>query len=297
MMTCSREHSRTALVVVLLTTAGWSVGCREDASPPGDQQASKGDRSSTASVHSPKDEALPLPPPEFRRRKPLQPELAPIFQLIERGETGRARLSLTSWMNTHPQDGQAMFLNGLTYHREKSYALARKHFDRAIETEPDYFATYYFNAWAAFYLGELDDAKRLFLADLAFQPTNGDSHFGLGLIALDRNELDDAQERFERAIELHTGVTRRVPELAKSRARLGEVFALKGELERARTELEAATTMNPTLYEAWYQLSRVLTRLGEDDAAAEAFRRHEQVRDQVNEVREAAGRPPVTNER
>ncbi|MCA9296645.1 MAG: tetratricopeptide repeat protein [Phycisphaerales bacterium] len=245
-----------------------------------------------ASVSMDNDLMARIPPPGQRRVIPLEATLKSIFESIQRGETGRSRLALTSYMNTHPQDGQAVFLNGLTYHREKSYALARKHFDRAIEMAPEYYATYYFNGWAAYYLGQLSEARNLFLANLAFQPDNGDTHFALGLIALDLNETDEARMRFEKAIALHTGQPRRQPELAKARARLGEMLAMQGELDRAPEELEAATTLNPRAYEAWYQLSRVLTRLGDDEGAAHALKRHDEEERRFNTPPERPAGPP-----
>jgi tetratricopeptide (TPR) repeat protein len=298
---CFRIVCRLLLVV---TTVLASAGCSEKPPTAAGGEGSEEltfpvDSASEGSGGSVADNELMsrLPPPGRRRVIALDATLKPIFDSIQRGETGRSRLALTGYMNSHPQDGQAVFLNGLTYHREKSYALARKHFDRAIEMSPEYYATYYFNGWAAYYLGQLSEARNLFHANLAFQPENGDTHFALGLIALDLNEREEARKRFEKAIELHTGQPRRQPELAKSRARLGEVLALEGDLARAREELEAATKLNPRAYEAWYQLSRVLTRLGEDDAAAVALRRHEEEERRFSAPPEAPMGPPGPSNR
>ncbi len=220
----------------------------------------------------------------------LDPELREPFALIGRQLTVAARDRLAAYQDQHPDNGQAEFLVGLSYHREKRYALARPHFARAIELSPDYHPAYHFLGWCLYYLGEPVEARRAFERHLEHLPDEGDSHFGIGLIDLDQDSLDAAEQRFLNAIEVQADNPRRRRVVAKAHARLADVYLRRDELQRARVELQRATRMWPEHYAAFYKLSRVLTRLGEQDEAEEAFRQYrlwqERVRPSVRGVPE-----------
>jgi tetratricopeptide (TPR) repeat protein len=205
----------------------------------------------------------------------LGPELTAVARLIGQQQTDAARDRLMSYLQQNPDDGRAEFLMGLSYHREKRYALARPRFERAVELTPDYHPAYHFLGWCLYYLGELTPARTAFEQHLAWMPDEGDSHFGLGLIDLDEDRLDDAARRFRRAIELQADDPRRRKDVSKAHARLADVHIRRDEIEAARAELETATELWPQHYTAFYKLSRVLNRLGETEAAQHAFRQYE----------------------
>lgn len=226
----------------------------------------------------------------------LGPELTAAFVLISRGQTDAARARLEAHLAGHPDDGQARFLLGLTYHREKRYALARPHFEAAAELEPDYHPTYHFLGWCLYYLGDMPASRAAFEEHLRRVPGEGDSHFGLGLIALDEDRLADAEIRFRRAIELQASNPGRRRDVSKAHARLADVHIRRDELEAARRELETATALWPQHYTAFYKLSRVLNRLGERDAADEAFRQYRHWQAQAQAPRGVPGAPGVPGE-
>ncbi len=201
----------------------------------------------------------------------LPPELKPVARLIGERRTALARQVLSAHLEGHPDDGHAEFLLGLSFHREKRYALAKPHFARAVELAPEYHPTYHFQGWCLYWLGETGPARTAFEAHLGHAPTEGDSHFGLGVIDLDEDRLDDAERRFRRAIELQAGNPRRGKDVSKAHARLADIHIRRDDLPAARAELIAATGLWPEHYAAFYKLSRVLRRLGENEAADEAF--------------------------
>ncbi len=221
----------------------------------------------------------------------LPPRLGDILQLITDGRLDLARIRLQPILSRTPEEGRAHFLFGLTFHREMRYAQAREHFERAIELAPYYAHTYHFYGYCLYNLGELSAARRAFESHLAHVPDEGDSHFGLGLIHLAENRLDQAAERFRRAIELETQINR-LKGVAKARARLGETYDRMGRHEQARDELELATQLNPDLYEAWFMLYRVLIRLGEEEAADRALAEHEAAKQRMRP--EQSAEPPGT---
>ncbi|MHC5023112.1 MAG: tetratricopeptide repeat protein [Planctomycetota bacterium] len=201
----------------------------------------------------------------------LQPQQErDIIGLIRQGRFGPARVRLRRHLDQFPRDGRAEFLFGLTYHRERFYGKARPHFERARERSPNDELIDYFLGWCLYYLGEPEEARAAFERHLARTPLAGDTHFALGVIALEEDRLDEAEAMFRRAIGLQTGQPGREREVAKARGRLADVFIQRGDLESARTELLAAIDLYADHYELHYKLYRVLMRLGDEDGAARA---------------------------
>ncbi len=220
----------------------------------------------------------------------LRPELVAIFELIEQYQTGAARPRLRAWLQDHPGDGRAEFLLGLSFHREKRYGLALPHFVAASELEPSYHPTWHFLGWCLYWLGDLVAARQAFETHLSYKPEEGDSHFAIGLIDLDEDRLDDAERRFRDAIRLQADNPARRKDVSKAHARLADIHVRCGELDAARNELVTATTLWPEHYTAFYKLFRVLTRLGETEAAKEAFRQY-RLYEQVAEEKRGVPEP------
>ncbi|HRP63134.1 MAG TPA: tetratricopeptide repeat protein [Phycisphaerales bacterium] len=214
-------------------------------------------------------------------RRSLDPRLVPIAQAIEQGRISDARVRLQVYLADEPNDGQAIFLFGLTFHRDNRYDAARRHFERAAQLSPLYHPIHHFLGWCLYYLGEPEAARSAFEAHLALTPDEGDSHFGIGLIDLEEDRLKEAEARFRAAIELQKDNPGRVLAVAKAHSRLGDALMKQGRHEEAREHLERGTQMDPDQYEALYQLYRVLLTLGEEEAAERALQAHHQARQRV----------------
>lgn len=167
-----------------------------------------------------------------------------------------------------------MFLFGLTYHREQRYGSARGYFEKAISADPGFPTAHYFHGWATYYLGDLEASRKSFLSFLQMNPNESDTYFGLGLIDLDEDELASAEKNFRKAIDIENaaGPKSDARTIAKSHARLAEVYERQDRLHEAKDELVQATQTYPDLYEAYYKLYRVLIRLGDTQAAKDAQR-------------------------
>lgn len=212
----------------------------------------------------------------------LSPELTKIFGLIRERRTGPARVQLRNWLDLHPDDGQACFLFGLTYHREKKYGEARPWFEQALAKAPGYAVAHYFLGWTLYYLGEPEASRREFETYLTSNPGEHDSHFALGLICLDEDDLEGAERLFKRSIELL--IEAKLDDkaaLSRAKARLGEVYERTDRLAEARKELEEAVALYPDHYEALYKLYRVLVKLGETQRADEVHKQYITVRERV----------------
>ena len=230
--------------------------------------------------------------------RPLAPELRPAATALEQRRNVEARELARAFLATHPGDGQALFLVGMSYHGSGNYGAARPWLEQALEVDPGFWFAHAFLGEGLFLVGELEPARREYEAYLAAVPEDPKGHYAIGLIEFEETRLDAAAERFERAIDLFAALERRDPreaaarrpERAECHARLGEVHFARGEYEAARAELLRATEIAPENISAFYTLSLVHRRLGEEDLADRAAARYESARRALIEGQKAPGR-------
>ncbi len=243
-----------------------SVAAAPPTGPGNDPPASAPAASRPAAVLPPD----PLPPPA-----PVDPALARLLPAVLNPETREdARRQALAYLDEHPDSGRAELLVAMSYHQEQRYGLARPHFERSIRLDPGFAPTLHFYGYCLYYLGQKEPARQAFARHLELQPEEGNSHFGLGLIALDSDDLDEAERRFTEAIRLQAPMPHRRKDVAAAHTRLGDIDARRGDHEAARDQYRTAATMFPDLYGAHLKLSRALRRLGDDagaDAAYEAY--------------------------
>lgn len=198
---------------------------------------------------------------------------------LRAGDLSAAERSARAWSDAQPADLRAAFYLGLSLHKLKRHAEALALLERA-DAAPD--AAFpesphvsHYLGWCRYYLGDLAGARAAFLAHAAAFPEYDDTQFAIGLIAFDQDEVDEAERRFRRALELleragaAPGIAR---ERAKCLARLGDVALRRGDLASAERDARAAVALWPDHHEAWAKLARVLDRQGRamDAAAARA---------------------------
>lgn len=206
-----------------------------------------------------------------------------MFELIRNRQTGPARVRLRNYLDIHPDDAQASFLFGLTYHREQRYMQAIPYYEKAIGLDPAFPLTHHFLGWAWYYMGDLPSAKQSFETFLAMMPDEPDSLFALGLIELDEDELPQAEEHLKRSLQILQSQGERADRkaLSKAHTRLGEVYERTDRLEEARREMTRAVELFPDHYESFYKLSRVLARLGRTEEAKQAYDTYEATRNRI----------------
>jgi len=216
-------------------------------------------------------------------RRPLAPELREVTRAVADQRFEAAQELARRYVASHPSDGQATFLLGMTHYWTGNYGAARPWLERALELEPDTYVIHDSLGYCLFMLGDLRGARREYEAFLSAVPLEPKAHYGLGLIELEETRLAEAEERFERAIELFDELNRsdpaqvaaRQPEFAECHARLGEVHFARADYEAARAELSLATQICPGNISAFYTLSLVYRRLGEEELADQAADRYE----------------------
>jgi tetratricopeptide (TPR) repeat protein len=215
----------------------------------------------------------------------LDARLTEAFRAIQAGRYEESRRAVGEYLAAPDavHRGQAEFLLGLSYHRQRLYESARTHFAVAVEREPDYVTTFFFYGFTLYNLGRLDEAERNLERYLAFAPEDPETHFGLGLVALDRDRVDDADKRFQEAIalvEARAGGAAlsqgQSEDVARYQARLADVYLRRDDLPKARAALERSVELWPAHFEPWHKLSRVLERMGDAAGAARAQEKSEE---------------------
>ena len=210
--------------------------------------------------HHTAEEPVPTPPLE----QPWQAH----FELIRSGQPGPARIRLRQAIDAGEEDSRALFLMGLSHHWERRYGLAEKWFEQAALASPTYPPAMHFLGWARYHTGNAHGSEQAFRQHLQMQPQEGDSHFALGVIALERGDLELADLHFIRAIELQRHLPERQDGVGKALARRAEVVqAQGGPLNEAAALLQEAVTLDADLYEAYFNLARILRRLNRMDEA------------------------------
>jgi len=248
-----------------------------------------------APAPSPTAPDSPQAAPDQARAEPpavqkLDAELKDAFRMMNEGDLGGGRAAVAEYLERRGGGAlryQAEFLLGFSFQKQKVYAAASEHFERAAQLAPDYRPTWQFLGYARYYLGDLAGAREAFERHIELQPDEGDSWFGLGLIDFDEDRLDDAEQHFRKAIELHEAVRAKDPagrargrEIAKSRARLADVLIRRDQWTAARDELQQAAALLPSP-EIWHKLHDVLLRLGDEAGAAQAAARRDAARAQM----------------
>jgi tetratricopeptide (TPR) repeat protein len=230
----------------------------------------------------------------------LAPELTPAILALQAERFAEAEVHLKRYVHGNGVDGDAEFIQGLIYHRQRLYGPAKPHLLKAIELRPDYPVINHFLGYCLYNLGELPEARAAFEKHLSFDPNEGDSHFGIGLIDLEEGRLDEARARFLTSIELHQRAIAGAPqkatrlrEIAKAHARIADVYMLQDRWIEARDQLLLATKQWPDHYEAWHKLATVQERLGDKQAAEQARQMHETVRDRIRPSAPVQPRAPA----
>jgi len=193
-------------------------------------------------------------------KQPIQPvtldsTLKTHYQQIQGERTGGARVQLQQYMERNGESPQPLFLMGLSYHKEKKYTKAVEWFEKSTNSEGDtsqYPPTLHFLGWSYYYLGEIDEARKVFKKFLQLYPNEGDSLFALGLLAVESGNYEKAEGFYLKSIVAQEKDPKGI---AKAKARLGDVRVFENKVNKARDLYLEALTLDPDLYEAWFRLS------------------------------------------
>ena len=191
------------------------------------------------------------------------------------GRTDEALAWLDEALRAHPDGAEAHNGRGEILWDEGRIDEALHEFERSLQADPK-FVTAHLNRAELLVedLGEYEQAVRLCDALLGGdrelprldRTTEGEVHY---LKAKAVFYLDD----LEGALFLTRRALKTVGEVPIYRAFDGQILFEIGRFEDARRSLELAVTLDPEAGHAIYHVALVLERLGDDEAAAHAFRK------------------------
>lgn len=232
-------------------------------------------------------EAKPSPPPDpgspGRAKDPGAaefPDDVRIFvasRLLFEGRLDDAATVASTVVAQRPDCDRGKFILGLIRHKQQRYDDGRPLLEAAMLSKQPYperdHASYYL-AWCCYHMKDLKAAKKYFEIHVSQWPNFDDSHFGLGLIALDENRLANAEAALTTALTLQERIEQPSPADRRSRsktlARLGDVAARQQKLDIAITRYEAAANAWPDHHEAWAGLAKLYRSAGRESDAKRA---------------------------
>jgi len=229
------------------------------------------------------DSPIPLSPPVMHANLPIA------TQLVASGQFADAEIVLRAILKESPDCARAQFLLGVALSKQKRYDKARALLEASLASNQDFVGRKqvdHFLAWACYYLGDLEAAKRCFQSHIQAVPEADDSYYGLGVIALDEDRTTDAQVAFERSMELIGTDARHARDRAKALARLGDLDIRRDQVDHALALYEESSRLWPDHYEVWGKLARVYESMNRPQDAIAA-------RAQQQAAMERTGRAPA----
>lgn len=164
----------------------------------------------------------------------------------------------------NPQSAVVFYELGMSFFFAKENKRAIRHFNHALQLDPKNDRAEFMIGVVDIWMGDLQDAKLHFEGALKLQPHNAHYllHYGVLLAALNEDDLAFANILEARRLDSSNPLTR---------YQLGKQYRMKGSLNEAREELEAAVRLRPNLSSALYQLGQLYHQLGDETKARAAF--------------------------
>ncbi len=242
------------------------------------------------------------------------PVLKQAMSALVLGNSTRAREVCDEFLAKDPNNPRALYIRAFSNHRQKLYAAARPDFERVIDAGPVFDnakGAFIYYAWTCYYLGDLDTSAAAFQAASKLGLDEADTQYGLGLIALERGDLDEAEKhlrdsnRLAKDALVNLAKQGKAPrqsdrtDFGKTEVRLGGLLLQRSELDpsksdallkEARILLEDATKYVAWSEDCWFNLSRVYHRLGELDLEKAAL-------EEIKKGRAKHGAPSMSGNR
>ncbi len=246
------------------------AGCvAASAATPGDD-----DRPATPPV-APSDAA----PPTVVASWPDDPRLDQALLMLRRGAFAAAETVARTVCAQQPGVDRATAILAIALEKQKRYEDARTLLERAAASTQDYPERRHvphFLGWCCYHLGDLECAKAAFERHLGAVPGEPDSTFGLGLVALGEDRLDEADALFAKALAAFTEPKPSAVDQARVLTRMADVALRRDDVAGAEALLDRAIAASALQHETWAKMARVRDRLGkhrEADAARANERR------------------------
>lgn len=223
---------------------------------------------------------------------PDDPRLGAALTMMSKGSFDAAALTSRTVLAQNAKVERAQAILGIALLKQKKYEEARPHLERARDSAqpfPERKHAPHFLGWCCYHLGDLEAARVAFERHAKDAPGEPDTLFGLGLVALGEDRLDDAEKQLTKALEGFSAPAK--PDAvgqARALTRLSDLAMRRGEVAKAEELLERAVKASAVQHETWSKLARVRDRLGKTKEADAA-------RANAERILQALGRKPEEN--
>lgn len=240
------------------------------------------------------DDAVPPPVPASPPASPAYPDdvrLDTALRMLGKGALDGARQTAQTVLKAKPDCDRAAAIEGIVLNKMKRYEEAKPLLERARDSKqpfPEQKHAAHFLGWCHYHLGDLSAAQKAFELHLTVVPNEPDSTFGLGLVALGEDRLDDADRNFARALEGFTTPRDSAVDRARVLTRMADVALRRDDPAAAEALLRRAIEASPVQHETWSKLARVCDRLGKVQEADAA-------RANADRILTALGRKPASD--
>jgi protein O-mannosyl-transferase len=153
---------------------------------------------------------------------------------------------------------------GNTLLRQGRVDEATTHFQRALESKPDYEDAHYNLGTVLAQKGLTDEAIVEFRKALEIQPNYLNAHHNLGIVLAQKGLTDEAIAQFRKVLEFQ-------PDFAYAHHNLGALLAQKGLMDEAIAQFRTAVEIQPDYVNAHYSLGLALAQRGLTDEAIAQF--------------------------
>ncbi len=231
---------------------------------------------------------------------PAVDDLGRAYAAFSRGQLGESQRLCDRVLQRAPPNAEALHLAAGIALRLGHLEPALARVNDAISMRPGDAGQHNTRAQVMRSLRRMAEAESDFVQALRLAPDLPESHAGLGLCLLERNELEGARSHLAAAVAARPSIApwrynlalcemrgaaldaaeghlreavRLAPAWAEALNLLGGVLVQRGALEEAMKSLEAALFADPRLHSAWNNLGAAQLARGLGDRAQESFRK------------------------
>lgn len=209
---------------------------------------------------------------------PDDPRLDVAIAMLRQSAFEPAATTARTVAKERPEVERAAAILGIALNKLKRYEEAREALDRATKSTqpfPERKHAAHFLGWSCYHLGDLEAARAAFETHLKAVSDEPDSTFGLALIALGEDRLDEADALFAKSLKGFTEPKPRPMDQARVLTRMADLALRRDDVAKAEECLDRAIKATPMQHETWAKVARVKDRLGKT-AEADAARANEQ---------------------
>ncbi len=157
--------------------------------------------------------------------------------LIRQGRIAEAEEEFLTALKLDPDDAVTEYNLGTIDMGRGNLDSAEEHFKNAQRIDPRYAPGFEGIAALRYTEGKVDEAKELYLKAISINPELPDAHYQLGVIYLNEKDYTRAERSFREV--------QKYKDDSEAFARLGRVYQLTQQYDKAVTALKAAISVNP----------------------------------------------------